>query len=239
MAGTFGSSSNTYQSNVQTEDYYTVLGVSPDATAQQIREGYKRAALRHHPDRVAADSPERPARTKRFQQVNDAYYTLSDASRRRQYDATRTMGGGSFPFSGGFGEGSSADAGPSANSGFAFPWGFFGSGGRSQEQTREEKDQFASVFEEMMRDEGLAEGEEARPTRAFWSIIGGLSGAVMGFILANMPGMIAGGVAGNRLGAVRDKRGKSVYSVYQELEQPEKMRLLSELATKVFAHAIS
>jgi diphthamide biosynthesis protein 4 len=41
------------------------------------------------------------------------------------------------------------------------------------------------------------------------------------------------------LGAVRDKRGKSVYSVYQELEQPEKMRLLSELASKVFAHAIS
>ena len=61
----------------------------------------------------------------------------------------------------------------------------------------------------------------------------------MGFIVANMPGAIAGGVAGNRLGAIRDKRGKSVYSVYQELEQPEKMRLLSELASKVFAHAIS
>lgn len=61
----------------------------------------------------------------------------------------------------------------------------------------------------------------------------------MGFIVANVPGAIAGAVAGNRLGAVRDKRGKSVYSVFQELDQPEKMRLLSQLAQKVFAHAIS
>ena len=38
---------------------------------------------------------------------------------------------------------------------------------------------------------------------------------------------------------VRDKRGKSVYSVYQELPQADKMKLLSDLAQKVFAHAIS
>ena len=50
---------------------------------------------------------------------------------------------------------------------------------------------------------------------------------------------VAGAVAGNRLGAIRDKKGKSVYTVFNELEQPDKMRLLSELASKVFAHAIS
>lgn len=61
----------------------------------------------------------------------------------------------------------------------------------------------------------------------------------MGFILANLPGLIGGAVAGNRLGAVRDSRGKSVYSVFQELPQPDKMRLLGQLAQKVFAHAIS
>jgi len=85
----------------------------------------------------------------------------------------------------------------------------------------------------------MAEGEEARPTTKFWSIVGAVSGGAMGFIIANAPGAVAGAVAGNRLGAVRDSRGKSVYSVFQELDQPAKMKLLGELASKVFAHAIS
>ena len=84
----------------------------------------------------------------------------------------------------------------------------------------------------------MADGE-SQPTKQFWSLVGGVSGGAMGFIVANVPGALAGAVAGNRLGAVRDKRGKSVYSVYQELPQPDKMRLLSQLASKVFAHAIS
>jgi hypothetical protein len=76
----------------------------------------------------------------------------------------------------------------------------------------------------------MAEGENNSPTGRFWSMIGAVSGGAMGFIIANVPGAIAGTVAGNRLGAVRDNRGKSVYSVYQELDQPAKMRLLSELS---------
>ena len=99
--------------------------------------------------------------------------------------------------------------------------------------------QFGGVFEEMLREEGMAEGSEARPTTKFWSVVGGLSGGAMGFIVANVPGAIAGAVAGNRLGAIRDSRGKSVYSVFQELPQGDKAKLLSELAAKVFAHAVS
>ena len=76
-------------------------------------------------------------------------------------------------------------------------------------------EQFGSAFEEMLREEGMAEGKEARPTGKFWSLVGGLSGGAMGFIVANFPGAIAGAVAGNRLGAIRDARGKSVYSVFQ------------------------
>lgn len=68
----------------------------------------------------------------------------------------------------------------------------------------------------MLREEGMAEGAEARPTSKFWSIVGGVSGGAMGFIVANVPGALAGAVAGNRLGAVRDTKGKSVYSVFQE-----------------------
>lgn len=84
----------------------------------------------------------------------------------------------------------------------------------------------------------MAEGERASPTGKFWSIIGGLSGGAMGFIVANFPGMVAGAVAGNRLGSVRDAKGKSVYSVFQELPQADKARLLSDLAAKAFSSAL-
>jgi diphthamide biosynthesis protein 4 len=122
-----------------------------------------------------------------------------------------------------------------------FPWSTFGFGGNAKSEAEANtysNEQFGSVFEEMMRDEGMAEGDN-RPNNAFWSVVGSVSGGAMGFIVANFPGAVAGAVAGNRLGAIRDKKGKSVYAVFQELEQPEKMRLLSELATKVFAHAMS
>ena len=91
----------------------------------------------------------------------------------------------------------------------------------------------------MLREEGMAEGNDARPTTKFWSVVGGLSGGAMGFIIANFPGAVAGAVAGNRLGAVRDAKGKSVYSVFQELPSEDKRKLLSELAAKVFATAVT
>jgi hypothetical protein len=90
----------------------------------------------------------------------------------------------------------------------------------------------------MAEDADDGDGAGARPTRKFWSVVGGVSGGAMGFIVANFPGAVAGAVAGNRLGAVRDARGKSVYAVFQELPQSEKARLLSELAAKVFTHAV-
>lgn len=205
---------------------------------------HSRQALRHHPDRVPASSPERQSRTKKFQQINDAYYTLSDPSRRKDYDLARNQFHG-FPSGG-----ASAAADPeeeiprpepTSSGGRGFPWSAFGFGGSAkteEDANRYSNEQFGSVFEEMMRDEGMADSSN-NPTKVFWSIVGGVSGGAMGFIVANVPGALAGAVAGNRLGAIRDKRGKSVYSVFQELEQPDKMRLLSELAQKVFAHAIS
>lgn len=66
-----------------------------------------------------------------------------------------------------------------------------------------------------MREEGLAEDGTNRPTGRFWSMIGGASGGALGFIVGNVPGLVAGAVAGNRLGAVRDAKGKSVWSVFQ------------------------
>ncbi|KAI1134988.1 DnaJ-domain-containing protein [Hypoxylon sp. FL0543] len=236
-------------------DYYMILEVSETASTQQIRDAYKRAALKTHPDRVSADSPERAARTRRFQLVNDAYYTLSDSTRRREYDAQRRLYSGrrgssyrgtytdpfddpeeSVPETGGGGGG--------AGNAFSWAWNFFTGGNTNsqpnarQERQRAEDAQFGDVFEEMLREEGLAEEGSNNPTSKFWSILGMASGSVIGFIVANMPGAVAGAVAGNRLGAVRDAKGKSVYAVFQDLPQDDRARLLAQLATRVFSHAV-
>ncbi|KAH0553162.1 hypothetical protein GP486_006652 [Trichoglossum hirsutum] len=203
-------------------DYYAALGITPNASQQQIRDAYKRSALQSHPDRVAADHPERAERTKKFQTINDAYYTLSDPARRRDYDAARA-----------FHRSSSANRQQQSSS--SFPSSSFASGADGDHHADE---QFSAAFEEMLREEGMAEGAENRPTGKFWSLVGGLSGGALGFIVANFPGMLAGAVAGNRLGAVRDAKGKSVYAVFQELPQEDKARLLSQLAAKVLAHAV-
>ncbi|KAL1987637.1 hypothetical protein VTN96DRAFT_2878 [Rasamsonia emersonii] len=224
-------------------DYYKILGVSPNATQQQIREAYKRASLKSHPDRVPVDSPERPARTREFQRINDAYYTLSDPGRRREYDRARQE---HFRDGGDTTAEEKEEDVPRRGGAGGFPWSTFGFGGPS-ERDRQNRDsqQFGSVFEEMLRDEGLAatseeeeaDGQDRRrrttPTQRFWSIVGGISGGALGFIVANVPGALAGAVAGNRLGAIRDARGKSVYDVFLELPQSDKARLLSELAARV------
>ncbi|KAJ5172308.1 hypothetical protein N7492_004901 [Penicillium capsulatum] len=207
-------------------DHYKILGVAQDATTPQIRSAYKRESLKSHPDRVPADSPERPARTRKFQQINDAYFTLSDPQRRREYDATRAYEAAE--------EEVEEEVPPSGPGGF--PWSNFGFGNRDER----DNSQFGSVFEEMMREEGLAEEDDSeghrrtRPTSRFWSVIGGVSGGALGFIVGNFPGALAGAVAGNRLGAVRDAKGKSVYEVFLDLPQPDRTRLLSELAAKMF-----
>lgn len=198
--------------------------------------------MKTHPDRVPAESPERASRTRKFQLVNDAYFTLSDATRRREYDSQRKLfGGGSF---GGtsrpadpFAEFDTDDPAAAADgqpgnpqSAFNWAWNFFTnqaqqnggggqgnqSGGQGPQQTRQEAQsaQFGDVFEEMLREEGLAEDNGTANGR-FWGLLGGGSGAALGFIVANVPGALAGAVAGNRLGAIRDAKGKSVYAVFQ------------------------
>lgn len=131
---------------------------------------------------------------------------------------------------------------PSGGDG-GFSWSNFGFSSADREQRA--SDQFGSVFEEMLREEGLASEDDGgdgngrtRPTSRFWSVVGGLSGGALGFIVANAPGAFAGAVAGNRLGAVRDAKGKSVYEVFLDLPQSDRARLLSELAAKVFQSTV-
>ncbi|RDW88819.1 hypothetical protein BP6252_00851 [Coleophoma cylindrospora] len=65
---------------------YTVLGISKSATDKEIKSAYRKAALRHHPDK-AAEHLKDEAHTK-FQEVAFAYAVLSDPARRKRYDAT-------------------------------------------------------------------------------------------------------------------------------------------------------
>ena len=51
----------------------------------------------------------------------------------------------------------------------------------------------------------------------WWSWTGAVCGGGLGFIVANIPGLMVGAYAGNRLGAIRDAKGKSVAAVFSEL----------------------
>ncbi|KAK6341896.1 hypothetical protein TWF730_001382 [Orbilia blumenaviensis] len=203
----------------QSIDYYEVLGISPNATRDEVRKAYKLKALQTHPDRVPVDHPDRPSRTRQFQIVNDAYYTLSDPTRRRDYDALRPRH-------------------------------------RPQQQQQQQQqdydynqyqqqrprpgyqwqdEQFGEFFEEMMDQENLRPQVQPEGTGKFWSLIGAIAGAILGYIIYDTAGLLAGLLLGNRLGAVRDRKGKSVYEVFQEMPHAEKMRVLGQLAARVLS----
>lgn len=62
-------------------DYYEVLGISRDATADEIQQAYRKLARRHHPDVSSS-----PGAEDRFKEINEAYQVLKDPQTRRRYD---------------------------------------------------------------------------------------------------------------------------------------------------------
>jgi molecular chaperone DnaJ len=87
------------------KDYYTVLGITREATPEEIKKAYRKRALESHPDRNPGD----PKAEEQFKRISEAYEVLSDDKRRNIYDQYGEeglkgagMGDGGAGFGGGF-----------------------------------------------------------------------------------------------------------------------------------------
>ncbi len=77
------------------KDYYEILGVSRDASPEDIKKVYRKLAKKYHPD-LHPNDKENEAR---FKEINEAYYVLSDPKKRQEYDRA-----GQFTFEPGMGD---------------------------------------------------------------------------------------------------------------------------------------
>jgi len=76
------------------KDYYQILGVSQDASADEIKRAYRKLAHEHHPDKNKGEDA-------KFKEINEAYQVLSNTQKRAQYDQFGSAGPGFSGFGGG------------------------------------------------------------------------------------------------------------------------------------------
>ena len=142
-----------------------------------------------------------------------ADYILSDTQRRAEYDVMRARNSAS-----------SSSQDESAR--------FFRASGQGQPEAQ---GQFADVWADMLRPEMERQSTSLIYAYAapFWRMSGTVSGAVLGYIVANIPGLIGGAVLGHGLGAVRDAKGKSVSEVFLALPLAARASVRRTLASRV------
>ena len=82
-------------------DYYEILGVSRDASQEEIKRAYRKLAMKYHPDRNPGDK----SAEEKFKEISEAYEVLSDPEKRQKYDQfghdgiKSSFGPGGFDFS--------------------------------------------------------------------------------------------------------------------------------------------
>lgn len=135
-------------------DYYDVLGVKKDASADELKKAFRRAAVEHHPDRGGDEA--------KFKELNEAYEVLKDSTKRQRYDQFGHAGvggsgggAGGNPFGGGYGQGQNVN----------FDFGdmglgdifssFFGGGGQQQGQRRQSRGRDVETTVEIGFDEAV------------------------------------------------------------------------------------
>jgi len=64
------------------KDYYEIMGLTPEATGEEIKKTYRKLAMQYHPDRNLGD----PECEERLKEMNEAYQVLGDEQKRRHYD---------------------------------------------------------------------------------------------------------------------------------------------------------
>lgn len=70
-------------------DYYKILGIEKNADKKDIKDAYRKNALKHHPDK----NKDNPAAADMMKKINEAYAVLSDDSKRQQYDSMHNQYG--------------------------------------------------------------------------------------------------------------------------------------------------
>lgn len=120
------------------KDYYSILGVSKNASAEDIKKAYRKMAHQHHPDKAGGNEA-------KFKEVNEAYQTLSDTKKRQHYDT--------------FGSAPQGGSGPAGNTGY----GFGGGGFQWDFQGGDFSDMFGDIFgggQNRSRSQRSARGED-------------------------------------------------------------------------------
>lgn len=115
------------------KDYYEVLGIKKDASADEIKKAFRKAAVKYHPDKEGGDE-------EKFKEVNEAYEVLKDSDKRQRYDQfghAGVGGGGGNPFEGFNGQGFNFDFG---DGGLGDIFSQFFGGGAPGRQSRRGRD---------------------------------------------------------------------------------------------------
>lgn len=113
------------------KDYYDILGVDKNANDNDIKQAYRKLALKYHPDRNPDNKEEA---SKKFAEINEAYSVLSDPQKRQNYDNYGSANGSSFA-GGGFNPQDIFDQFFGGGFSESFFGGGFSSGGNAKSKT--------------------------------------------------------------------------------------------------------